>query len=228
MNIWQSDRTPSSSFLNVAAKVAYFTMHLSYLITIFIGLSMCDDDEFVFQIAVLMAYSVINVKLFYILRYQMEIFSFLRDLCSHSVSDQNESIRINGKLNVFVEFVTTFLLLASSGTVPFFCFRLPIFTNTRKLPLTIGFPLNWRTNQWSYWAAYFFISLNHVLTVVFMSSSVIIWYIMINCSIKYELLGSQFRKIGATNDEQISESERKKLYLREFIGLIGKYQELRK
>lgn len=228
LKIWQSEET---SILNVMAKVFYFTIHFSYVVAVFLGLFVCDDDEFIFLIATFMAYSVINVKLYYLLRQQQDICSFLYDICSHSISDQIEWIRINDRINIFIKFVTYFLILAASGTLPFFCFRLPLFSAEKKLPLTIGFPLNWRNNEFSYWAAYFFVTMNHVLTVAFLSSTVIIWYIMVNCSIKYESLGSKFRRFGtniAIEEEMISEAEKKQLFLREFIDLIRKYQELKK
>lgn len=233
LKIWQRENA-TPSLLHVAIQRFYFVIHLSYVFAVFSGLFLCNHNEFVFQIAVLMAYFVVNVKLYYLLWHQKDIRSFLHKLCYHSISDRNESIRVNKKLNAFVKFVSTFLMLAASGTVPFFGYTLPIFTKGRKLPLMIGlYPLNWRNNLWSYWAAYLFITLNHVLTVALLSSSVIIWYIMINCSIKYELLGSEFRRIGVNFSEVIegpviSSAEKKRSCFREMVDLIGKYQEIRR
>lgn len=227
LHIWQREGT---SYLQVIVKLFYYALHLSYVMAVFLGIFLCEDNEIIFQIAVFLAYLVINVKLYYILWKQIDICSFLYEICSHSVSNSIDVMEINRKINVFVRFATYFLIMAALGTVPFFCFRLPIFSSQRKLPLTIGFPLNWRNNVFYYWTAYFYVTINHFLTAVYLSSTVIIWYIMINCSIKNESLGRQLGNLGTNTviaNAKISEAEKRKLYLHEYIDFIRNYQKMR-
>lgn len=222
LNIWQSE---TKTYRNVAAKIFFFTIHFSYVIAVFIGLFLCDDDEFIFQIAAFMAYAVVNVKFYYIMQQQNDICLLLDNVCNHSTPEHTECVRINDKINSFVKLVTYFIVSVASGTIPFFCLSLPMFTDRKKmLPLTIGFPLNWRNDEFSFWTAYFFIIFNHALTIVFLSSTVIVWYIMINCSIQCESLGNRLKLIGTTNCLEAEENDN----TLELIDLIKKHQELRK
>lgn len=231
--VWQNEKT----LLGKVAKFFCFLIYSSFFISLVCGVYLSDDkNESIFLAAMSLAVGVIIVKLNYMLWLQEEIYNFIYDIGTHSMTDEKEFLKCTKKIDNFMNFVTAFLTMTLFGVIPIFVFCLPIFSNEKKLPLKIAFPWNYRHNECAYWAAYFYTLFGYLYTLVCMLVTIIIWYVMLNCSIKYESLANQFRNmsfIGTRNitTKSVNEnnlSEKSKLIFRDFTYLMKAHQKLRK
>lgn len=82
----------------------------------------------------------------------------------HGVEEKEEFALINNKLKSLMKLVTIFL---SCSVIGGFCgaFVKPLLENERKLFFVIGFPLDWRNDEFAYWMAVAFI-FTHQLVVL--------------------------------------------------------------
>lgn len=229
--IWQKNKTNS---WQVVFKFLHLITHASFAVSLLSGALVSEDkNEAIFLTAASMASSVLTIKLGYIMWLQEKTYAFLQDIGNHSIIDRSEFFQTNQKINNFLKFATIFLSLTFFGLAPILVYSLPIFSNERKLGLNIGFPLDWRNNEIAYWTAYFYIMYCYMFSIVCMLISVIIWFLMTNCSIKYELLGYQFKKLGCkktsvgASETRKSEKENQKECLSDLIDAIKSHQILK-
>lgn len=160
-------------------------------------------------------------KLIYILTKKDKILSFLDDICVHSFNDVKEFNEVQQKLNNFAKFGYAYNFFMAFGVSCFQILSLPIFSSEVTLPLKIGFPLDWRNSRTNYWLAHAFIATGVIAAATVSSFTIIYWYIMLNCSMKYKMLGNQLRSMG-------KKKERKELFSQQFVQLIETHRNIRK
>lgn len=74
--------------------------------------------------------------------------------------------------------------------------------------------------------AFIFVSSETVISAILVLISVVVWYLMANCSWRYEILRHQMIKMGelrhddAVYEQQMSNTERDNLYLRDLVIAI--------
>lgn len=218
-------------------KLIYSVVYGSYVMSIAIGCySKRDDKDELLLLAVVGVLSgVLLVKQNYVLWKHKEITIFLHELSENSIADENEFIKIDKKINFFMKFVRYYLYMNTLGNSLFMISGLPIFRREKMLPLNIWLPLDWKNNGIHYWIAYSICFTCLILSWLNSLLTVLVWYLMINCSIKYEILGSQLRNIGITRTtnapvaiDRGSNGEKQKLLLQDFIELIKSHQHIRK
>ncbi len=162
-----------------------------------------DHEESVFLLAVGIGNFVQVFRMFKLISGKSLILDFLHDLSSHSISDNQEFVRVNKKLKNFVNLSLGFALV---GAVAVSCTAfVPLFSNEKILVFKIAFPLDWKNDSFSFWITHLFVvcgSLYGFISVLFV---IILWYLMFNCTIKYEILGNQLRRMGLIKDGQKSE-----------------------
>lgn len=231
LGIWQQSETDAWT---VVFKFIHLITYASFGVSLLSGAFLSDDrSEAIFLTVASMASAVLAIKLGYVMWLQKEVYTFLHDIGNHSIIHRSEFLRTEQKINNFMKFVTVFLAMTFFGLAPIIIYCLPIFSNERKLGLNIGFPLDWRNNDIAYWTAYFYIMYSYVFSIVCMLITVIIWYLMSNCSIKYELLGFQFKNLGSkrttavTSKQRTSSEEDKVSLIMDLIDLIKAHQKLK-
>ncbi len=102
----------------------------------------------------------------------------------------------------------------------------PFIPDEKTLFFPVGFPLDWRNSEFAYWMAFTFIATIAVMTAISLLFTTILWYLMANCSWRYEVLGQQIKKMGA-DDRQISNVEGDNLYRRELDKAIASHTHLK-
>lgn len=211
---------------NVQRNIFY----LSFVISVLTGVFLSDDkNESIFLVAVSVAAVVIIVKLKYILCEQEDITKFIQNTGTHLLEDEVYFLQITKKINFLMKFATFFTCTTFVGITPLFILYLPIFSVEKRLPLNIGFPFDWRTSEIAYWIAYFYTIFNFMITIFCLLLNVIIWYLMINCAIKYETLGNQFRgvsKTKATGERDKNISDAVMSFTEKLIDLIKNHRNL--
>lgn len=144
--------------------------------------------------------TILLIKLLYIIWKKKQILRLLRAIGVYSIEDQEEFLLVNHNLKILMKFVTVFLSLTYFAS--FRCLLiLPFLASEKRLFPNIGFPLNWENNEVSYWVAFTFVFTEGTLSSLTILFSIIMWYLMFNCALKYEILGYQIKKMGVRRVE---------------------------
>lgn len=225
--IWCNDEE-SISLAKRARKLFYLIFLMSYDASI-ISCSLLSDNwnESVYLIAVGIAGIVTTIKMYYFVWKQKEIRAFISQTGTQYVEDYEEFVKVKDKVKSFMNFSSTYLLMVFVGCGLLVTFSLPVFSSEIRLPFNIWFPLDWKNNSISYWIAFAFVFCGMIGSLMAVMASVIIWYLMLNCSIKYQILGNQFRNMflkKTPNNNQKGKEEN--LFVQEIIGLIKVHQNI--
>lgn len=174
--------------------------------------------------------SIMTVKLCYLIWRKNEILEILNNIGVYSIQDREEFNLVNDKLKKFMKFA--FVLIVTVCTGWFFALVVPIFRSDRELFLKIGFPLELKNNEIAFWIATGFIFGAAILSMIAIFISVVIWYLMISCALRYEILGIRIRNMGTSEaileQPNISDVEKHKIYLEDLTAAIESHQQTRK
>lgn len=179
-----------------------------------------DKNEKTFVGLMYLIITVVSVKMLYLLAKKKEILSFLSDSYV-DVSNLNSKIQIevSKKERIFIQFANAYLLLIVICLILFVGSTFPLFTADRKLPFHITFSLDWKHEATVHWILYISMSWTTVLSLVYNSLTVIVWCILYNFSIQYDVLGKQFKALGTSGNC---------CFLRDLITLIKVHRNLYK
>lgn len=170
---------------------------------------------------------VMTVKLFYIIWRKNEILEMLQRMAIYSVHNEMECKRITGKLKRFMSIMKIFFFCSILCAV---CALLiiPFIGRERKLFFSVGFPLDWKNSEFAYWLAFTFQLTEVVFSAISILFSIIMWYLLLVCGLRYESLGSELRIMGRVIVEvdengkrrKISKLERQNAYSKDFIAAV--------
>ncbi len=194
--VWQKDN--ESVYLTMLKKTISLIILVSLFASLSSGVYISEDmNESIYLSAATVASALMVIKLVYVLSKQKEVHKFLNEICVHSVVDVEEQDAITVKLNNFARFgyINVFSMLLS--ILLFIILSLPFFSSEKRLPLNIGFPLDWKNSAIGYWLAHTFVITAVILAMIVTFFTIIYWYIMFNCSIQYKLLGNRLRQFGS-------------------------------
>lgn len=221
--MWHKD--DESFYRKMAKKTINSTILLSLFASLASGAYLSKDmNESVYLSAATVASALLVVKLSYILSKQNQIHQFLNEICVHTVTDAEEFDEINIKLNNFARFGYMNMLSMVVAIFLFTILSLPFFSSEKRLPLNVGFPLDWKESLLGYWLAHTFVITAVVFAVVVTFFTIVYWYIMFNCSINYKILGNRLRKFGSRTSVKSSEKAKQNLIVKDLINLIETHQ----
>lgn len=171
-------------------------------------------------------------KLLYVIWRKREILEFLNRICDYYIEDSETFTAVNNKLNALMLFVSSlFWSTAFSGVS--IAFITPFVGREKNLFLRVGFPLDWRNDELSYWVTFVYVSIQMMLSAILVSFSIIIWYLMANCSWRYDVLGQEVLKMGkirkreSVEQHRISDAERDSLYRQDLVETIKRSRALK-
>lgn len=150
--------------------------------------------------------------------------AFLHEIGAYSFENQEEFNKTKAKIKPFLTFLQCFLSLIVIGSVVA-CIA-PIFSYGESLPLNIRFPFNFHHKMSiKYGIAYIYGVSGIALCALTTFYTTLIWYIMLNYSIKYQLLGQKMRDLGSgklsvKEKMKISNIEQQNLFLRDLSEAI--------
>lgn len=225
--MWETDN--QFFLIKLLTKLIYFLISSSFCVSLFSGSYLSADyNESFFLTAAGIGGILQFVKLIYVLAKQDQITIFVNDLCIHSIPDIDEFNAVQRKLNNFAKFGYVNVFITTIGIVGFHIVTLPIFSTEVALPLSIGFPFDWRNSRINYWLAHSYIAIGILTAAVAYFFTMVYWYIMYNCSIKYKLLGNRFRTLGHRTAAIISLTEKEELFYKDLVELVRAHQDIRK
>lgn len=196
LGIWQ--RGDESACRKMARKSFYILYYLLFQIFLVSCAIVSESkNEAIFLAAVEILLSVVTIKLMYLLWKKDEIFAFLFDpSVTHSTADTDSFELVNQGIRQFMKFVHSYLLMMGISFVFYILSTLPMFTNGRKLPFFINFTLVGKYSEFIYWIAYAFVISEIFFGFTCTAINVVIWYVLFNYSIEYQVLGNQLKNLG--------------------------------
>lgn len=195
---WQNDEALTFCKVAISKWIYSFNMILFQIIiatcTMWIS---TDKNESIFLVQVELLALVMMVKLIFLLRNKAIILLFLSDtIVTHNFTDYEVFVQVKKKLRKFMKFVHAYIALMALIVVVLIVSPLPMFSSDKKLPMFIVYSLNWKYNEHIYWIIYIPLVLQIFIIFAINLLTVIIWYVMLNCSIKYQILGNKLMNLG--------------------------------
>lgn len=152
-----------------------------------------------------------------------QILTVLHAICIHSVPNSEElPYQLKRKLNNFKIFSIFFLGIILVILFTFLILYCPILSAEKKLPFNIWFPFGWKRYALAHWLAYSYIIFCLTFNSFMCLLTLIIWYIMLNCSIKYQILGQHFKNLGTIQSVENDENS----FLCQLMELITIHQQI--
>ncbi|XP_037034389.1 odorant receptor 30a-like [Bradysia coprophila] len=205
LGIWQLD--DESEYRRIGKRLFY--TFFGALLPIFFGANahLCNDrNESIFSAEAAIINSVIYMKFLYLLFKKPEILAFLYDqTVVHSIENRDEYEQASKKIDKFISFVRPYCSAFFITAPLLIVSKLPIFSSDGGLPVFIS--LSWNDSEIVFWLAYLFVSLSTLLYVVAYLFTPLIWYMMLNYSIEYELLGNKLRKLGVGKKTAVKQND---------------------
>lgn len=187
------------------------------------------DSIFLLSFGILVA--VLELRGFYIFFKQDEILALLKSTCIHSVPNNEHLLqKVNRKLNILKIFCMIFIVLSLGLTSTIMIFSSPLISH--KLPFNILFPLDYKGSSLAHWITHCFVLINELFAMLVSLFISIMWYVMLNCSIKYDILGYRLKNLGVPGelpmDNQMISEVKQDLLESELIECIQMHQQLEK
>lgn len=178
-------------------KLFYCGYYLLFCLSLVLGAIKNEHgDDFIFLLQQSFGTAVLAVKLWFLTWKQNRIRNLLHRVCLFSIPNVDDYNIYNHKLRGFVKFVLLFVITVTSGAITG-SVVLPLFG--RILVLKIVFPLDYEKDEIAFWMATIFVFTEICLTITILLFSIIIWYVLFVCSLRYEVLGSNLKNMGRMN-----------------------------
>lgn len=222
--IWQRD--DESKCRKMAKKILYLLFSATFPIFSAVNaLFCCNKQEAIFSVQVVISTSVLFLKSAYLVFEKDKILQYLNDMITcPSVNDQQDHQSINEKIMKFTKFIRVYLKALFTTVLILIGIKLPIISADKTLPLFISF--SWNDSEVAYWFAFVLVSLSLISSLIANFLSVLIWFIMLNYSVEYQMLGGKLHTLGWQVDEARGEGSKKTSYSQNLINLIGTHQKL--
>lgn len=228
LRVWQDEKESASRKTKLFYLFLYFLFQVSIATCAFLS---DDNSERTFLVVALVLSVVMLIKLTYTLLRKDEIFGFLYNpIFDKSTKDRNE-LKLSLKITNFIRFVRAFLFIISVGCVFVNVSCLPIFSSEKRLPLFIRFTLTCKYSSIIYWLLYAFIAFIALFSLFSTLLSVLIWYVMFNYSIEYEVLGNKLRNLRDITATKVLLKRdiplvKQNILQHDLIGLIKDHRQL--
>lgn len=188
-----------------------------------------NGDEAIFLMEIAVIVSVLTFKLCLLIWKQKQIVMLLNRSGIIFIKYDEGFTIFNDKIESFMKFVRVFLV--SFVVALLFEVAVAPFLNTEKsLFFKISFPLDWKHNEISFWIANIFLLTEIGLCIVPLIFAIIVWYIMLICSLRYTILGEELRNLGRMNDGAVNTSSKAwlKVFSQDLCSSINRHLHLRK
>ncbi|XP_037024900.1 odorant receptor 94b-like [Bradysia coprophila] len=218
VGLWKIDQW-KASFRQIFAFLLFVICMISICVKAF---KTDDKDESVF-LGVTTLIGLIQIyRLYYIIWNEKKVIDLMYASSTSCTDDYETFFHVNKKLANFTTFTKCFLVAT------FALFIITAFTPllTKQLIFNFAFPLDYKTDEGAFWIAYVFIATSFLLSVTCCLFTSMVWYIMMNFVVKFELLGNDFKNLVVVRiekqdaDSLTNRQAKQTLYLRHLIEAI--------
>ncbi len=227
--IWR--KNDESKFHRTGRKFCYMVYYFLFQIFLVTCAVLSDSaTQTIFLIAVEILLSVVTIKLIYLLWKKAVIceFAFEPIIAHYSTFDNDTFAAVNRKIKNFTNFAYAYSGMLGIAFLLYIFSTLPMFSNGKKLPFFISFTLVGKYSELLYWITYAFVMSEILVGYTCSAFNIIIWYIMFNYSVEYEVLGIQIRNLGMSKSTDFVRSQPSTAtnYRRDLIRLIKTHQKI--
>lgn len=226
---WQNEKKVSL-VRTVGRKLFYtFTMVIFQIVIVICAWISDDNSESLFLVQVEIFAIVMTVKWIYLIRHKDTILFFVSDaIVSHNISDYAVFVEVKKRLNKFMKFVHVYLTTLALVVFVLIISPLPMFSSNKQLPMFINYSIICDYSELIYWMIYSSLALQIFLIFVINLLTVIIWYVLLNCSIKYQVFGNQLARLGVPQITVIDENQLPiwDSFDQEFIDMVETHQRI--
>lgn len=174
----------------------YCIYYFIFFISLVVGAFTSDNgDDSVILVEAALIVAVMSIKMWFIMWKQKQIIDLLNRISVFSIRNYDDYNFVNGKLRRLMEFAKVFLLIVGVANV---CITIvvPLLGNEKNLFVKVAFPLDWKNSDIAFFLANAFVSMGIFLTMPMLLLSIMIWYLMFCCSLRYKILGNDIRNMG--------------------------------
>lgn len=164
---------------------------------------------------------VVGVRHLTLFIFSGNVHFLINEILEHFTDDEQLFNNINNNLKRFSTFANIFfatVLLTVTGL-----FFLPAISSTKLLPYKVWFPFDNKKNIILLISSNAYAAICMALFVISMLSTLFIWYIMFNVSIRYKTYGSRLKRLYKIKlDGQVGSN------CKQLIELIKLHEQIRK
>lgn len=232
LGLWDTQEH-QTGYWSTALKMFHFAYYISCVTSIAVKALLTNDtDDSVFLTALAILATVHVFRMLYIILKKNETTKLIHKIGTHTTNDTDEFVRVDNKIKKFMKFGNGFLLACICEVSMVIIF--PILSHEKPI-INVAFPFNGRI---VFWIKQMFVLFGALYSVVCVCLSVIIWYLLLNCAIKYELLGVELRNLGdckimhpsndCTTVQKLSNLKRQDLenFLGDLIEAVKSHREI--
>ncbi|XP_037024575.1 odorant receptor 94b-like [Bradysia coprophila] len=198
--VWQ--RGTKNTVRDIPIKSFSCSYHVLFVLSLLMGaIKNREMEKSIFLALVAIGSAILSIRLWLLIWKQNQILDLLNRICVFSIRNDADFKHFNEKLKGFMTFVLLFFVAvtfvdATAGIV------FPLITRGQSLYLEIAFPLDYRNSDIGRLAANFFLFTEIVLSYIATIFSIVIWYLLLICSLRYNMLGSDLRNMGRCNEKR--------------------------
>ncbi|XP_037030722.1 odorant receptor 94a-like [Bradysia coprophila] len=194
ISVWHRGNIPTAKEIRI--KLFYWVFYLLFLLSLMVGAITNEKvEKKIFLVEVSIEVATLFVKLSFLIWKQSKICDLAYRVCVFSIQDDDDYATFNNKLKKFAKWSGIFAIATSLGAF-LSAVLIPFMGTEKTLFLEIGFFLDWKNSDIVFWIAAFFLFVQSLASVMISSFSVIIWYLLFVCSLRYEVLGSELKNLG--------------------------------
>lgn len=233
LGMWDSTENRTYRVVTLGLKLFHFVYYAMFVVSVALGAFITNDsDEFVFLMCVTTVVALHVFRMFHIMWKKEEILSLIHQVGIHSANNEQELFLVQKKLLAFVKFAKYFIVMCGIGV--FFIAIFPVLSRGKLLIFNIAFPFDRKNSVVAFWLANAFITSGGIYSILCFLLSIIIWYLLINVAIKYEILGNQLRNLcvstvkGSTTvtKQKRSNIEQRQIFPKNLIVAIKTHQKI--
>lgn len=195
--LWPRDN--STIYFKIYGVSVFFTFYPVYAVAIALGAVVAENfAEKMFLVMCTMSGCCLMLKIIHFYRNREDIQKLFHEMDDYTVDDQIQYDEINRKIRKFIEFKAIMFRVFYYGV----CLQLlvPFIMQENIFAIKIWVPIDWTHNNIAFWIINVYTLICIQFYVVAVELSVIVWYLMLNFSIKYEMLGYQLMNLGKSDD----------------------------
>lgn len=225
--IWHGRDAPTMKDLR--NKIFYTIYYPLFPLSIAVGSVKNENrDESIFLAELAIIGSVLTIKLWILIWKQEQIEDLLHRVCIFSIRNDDDFSRFTENLSGFMKFFRPFSIITIITTVVEFAV-FPFLGDKKMMLVKVGFPLDYENDDISFWIAHIFVASEAALTFIPLSFTITVVILLIHCSLRYQILGSEMTKMPYTENGgkvKITDEEAHCMYLEELTTLIETHLHL--
>lgn len=223
VGVWHSN--DFATVREVLMKLFYFIYYLLSPISILAVVFKTENHEnFIYHVEIGLFAIVHSMKFFHIIWRKEEIVALIERIGVYSIDDRERYAIVFKKMENFNKIARTSILITCTGTV-FSSLIAPFLGTERKFFFDFAFPLDYKNNEFAFWLAFIFIISEILFSLVVFLFTVLTWFLMISCALRYEILGHQIKNMGI--GPKTTKAKKDRLFHKELVAVIKSHLHLK-